>query len=77
MEQKPKPSDSKSFVPPEEAAAQDQSHPHLDDELAATGQKPKPTKKKRLHLTKKQWINVGIAGVIILIGGSYLAWKLL
>lgn len=77
MEQKPKSSVADTFIPPEEAAAQDQAHPHLDDELAATGEKPKLAKKKRLHLTKKQWINVGIAAVIVLIGGGYLTWKLL
>lgn len=67
-------------MPPEEVARKDQAspdkHPHLDDELAATGQKTKPTKKKRFHLTKKQWTSVGIAAVIIIVGAGYIGWKI-
>jgi hypothetical protein len=71
----------KTFKTPEEVAKQDNmqsaGHAKLDDELAATGQRPKLPKKHRLHLTKKQWTQVGIATVIILVGGSYLGWKVL
>ena len=75
MDLKPKQAD---FMTPEQVAAHDaatephtESHPthHSDDKAKKSG------KKHKFHLTKKQWINVGIAAAILLIGGSYLIWK--
>jgi hypothetical protein len=75
MDLKPKQVD---FMTPEQVAAHDaateprtESHPAHRSDGKAKGQ----GKKHRFHLTKKQWINVGIAAAILLIGGSYLIWK--
>lgn len=69
------------FVPPEEVAATEQATPQTShashDEAAASGKVDKPHKKRRLHLTRKQWTSVVIAGVVVIAGGGYLAWKLL
>jgi hypothetical protein len=48
--------------------------PTLDDSALNTN---KPPKKHRFHLTKKQWIIVGIVfGVLLLAGGGFWAWKI-
>lgn len=48
--------------------------PTLDDTALQT---PKNPKNRRFHLTKKQWIILGIVlGILILAGGGYWAWKI-
>lgn len=77
------PKEKPEFIPPEEVAEQEESTPptesnHLShDEDAATGtHQTSKEKKKHFHLTKKQRTTVGIATLILLVGGGYLTWKL-
>lgn len=81
MDQKTKAKNEADFVPPEEIAAQEETQPNSSTSPlpGSSARAPKANRKHRFwppHFTKKQWTTIGIAAAVIIIGGSYLTWKI-
>lgn len=62
------------FLTPDAAATKDQNTTET-----LTAPHPAPVKKQRWYkrLTRKQWVIIGVAGGVVLIGGGFAAYKIL